>query len=169
MQLRDLAVCKHTLTIFKEVYMSAITYERLPEEISTKQAPSQSSWRGWSLNLLKPQQDFFKGLGKLLGAQAVGFVTAALLSEISSQGDIARESNLHLTDTYYTTCTQVANAFLTVMVPTTIYSLCVYGYFVKKNQEKCHADISSKLQVAIQHRVRDEIQAQLEKKTLSSR
>ncbi|HEV3269024.1 MAG TPA: hypothetical protein VGZ69_00010 [Candidatus Rhabdochlamydia sp.] len=148
--------------------MSAITssYERL---IPSEQIATQASWRGWSLNLLKPQRDFFKGLGKLLGTQAIGFVTTELLSEISSQGDTARELNLHLTDTYYKTCTQAANAFLTAMVSTAIYSLCVYGYFIKKNQEKCNADMSSKMQVAIQHRVRDEIQAQLGRRTLSSR
>jgi hypothetical protein len=149
--------------------MSAITsYERLPSEMPPEQTTNRVSWRGWSLKLLKPQQEFLTSLGKLMAAQAIGFIITGLLGDISSQGDFARDSNLHLTDTYYKTCTQAENAFLTALVPTAIYSLCVYGYFVKKNQEKNNENISPKTQLTIQHRIEGEIQTQLAKRTMPS-
>lgn len=143
-----------------------IPYERLPLETSLEQTETQTSWRGWSWKLLKPQQEFLIGLGKLMGAQAIGYIITGVLGGISSQGDIARELNLHLTDTYYKTCTQVENAFITTMISTGIYFLCTYGYFLKNNREKCDETISSKMQIAIQHRIRDEIQAQLERRRM---
>lgn len=146
--------------------MSAITYERLPSETPLEQTGIQASWRGWTWKLLKPQQEFLIGLGKLMGAQVIGFVITGLLGEISSQGDMARDLNLHLTDTYYKTCTQAENAFITTMVSTAVYFLCTYGYFLKKNQEKCDETIPLKMQAAIQHRIRDEIQAQLERRRM---
>lgn len=117
--------------------MSAITYERLPSETPLEQTGIQASWRGWTWRLLKPQQEFLIGLGKLTGAQAIGFIITGLLGEISSQGDMARDLNLHLTDTYYKTCTQAENAFITTMVSAAVCFLCTCGYFLKKNQEKC--------------------------------
>lgn len=143
-----------------------IPYERLPLEAPPEQIETQASWRGWSWKLLKPQQEFLTGLGKLMGAQAVGFIITGLLSEISSQGDIAKDLNLHLTDTYYKTCTQAENAFIITMVSTAVYSLCTCGYFLKKNQEKCDETISPKMQAAIQHQIEKEIQIQLEKKRM---
>ncbi|MGB7127667.1 MAG: hypothetical protein WBD50_01075 [Candidatus Rhabdochlamydia sp.] len=137
-------------------------YQRLLSEIPPAQTTSQAPWRGWSLNLLKPQQEFLKDLGKLLGVQAIGFIITGLLGEISSQGDIARDLNWHVTDTYYKTCTQAENAFITVMVPTAIYSLCVCGYFLKKNQEKGNENISPKMQLEIEN----EIQLQLAKRAI---
>lgn len=143
--------------------MSTITtYERLPLRIPPEQTEPRVFWKGWSWKLLKPQQEFANGLGKLMGAQIIGFIITALLSEISSQGGIARELDLHLTDTYYQTCIQAESAFFATMISTIIYSFCTYGYFLKKNNET----ISPKMQVAIQHRIRDEVRAQLEKRRM---
>ncbi|QZA59433.1 hypothetical protein [Candidatus Rhabdochlamydia porcellionis] len=142
--------------------MSAITsYTRLLPEIPSEQATNQSSWRTRSWKLLKPQRELFMDLGKLVAAQGVGLIITGLLSDISSQGDFARNLNLHLTDTYYTTCQQAAQAFLVVGIFNTVLLLCTGGYFLKMNQEKCNENISSNMQAAIQHQVEEEMQKQL--------
>ncbi len=149
--------------------MSAITYERLPSEMPLTQTTNQASNRGWNWKLLKkPQQELLTGLGKLMAAQGIGFIITGLLSEISNQGDIARDLNLHLTDTYYTTCTQAFNTFLHAITATSVCSLCAYGYFVKMNQEKGNENISPKMQGAIQHQIEKEIQTQLARRTMPS-
>lgn len=144
-----------------------IPYERLPSETPSEQTTAnQASWRGWSWKLLKPQQEFLIGLGKLTVVQGIGFFITAALSEISSQGDIARDLNLRLTDTYYKTCQQAQNAFAVTTISTGIYCLCIYGYFLKNNQEKCSKNISPDMQTAIQHQVEEEIQTQLEERRM---
>ncbi|MDQ5956892.1 MAG: hypothetical protein ACH349_00540 [Candidatus Rhabdochlamydia sp.] len=142
--------------------MIAITssYERLTP---SEQTATQGSWRGWTWKLFKPQEEFLIGLGKLMGVQVLGFFITGALSEISNQGSIARDLNLRLTDTYYKTCTQAENAFITTMVSTGIYFLCTWGYFLKKNQEKNNANISPKMQVTIQQQIEEEIRKQLDK------
>ncbi|VHO05200.1 hypothetical protein [Candidatus Rhabdochlamydia sp. T3358] len=145
--------------------MSAIVqYERLPSGTHPVQTTNQASWRGWSLNLLKPQEEFLIGLGKLMGVQLLGFFITGALADISNQGEMARDLNLHLTDTYYKTCTQAENTFITTTISTGIYFLCTYGYFLKKNQEKNSANVSPKMQDAIQQQIEEEIRTQLGKR-----
>ncbi|PWU16518.1 MAG: hypothetical protein C5B45_00320 [Chlamydiae bacterium] len=145
-----------------------IPYERLPSEIPSEQTTNQSFWRARSWKFLKPQQELLIGLSKLIAVQGVGFIITGLLSEISSQGEIARDLNLHLTATYYNTCQQAEQTFLVAGVSSLVFIGCIGGYFLKKNQEKCNEIISPKMQVAIQHRIRNEIQAQLERRRMLS-
>ena len=142
--------------------MSAITsYTRLLPEIPSTQVTNRSSWRDRNWKFLKPQQEFFIGLGKLAAVQGVGFIITGLLSDISNQGDFARNLNLHLTSTYYITCQQAAQAFLVTGVSSAVLLLCIGGYFLKMNQEKCNENISPDRQAAIQHQIEEEIQTQL--------
>lgn len=143
-------------------------YERLSSGTHVDQTTNQASSRN-RYKCLKPQEEFLLSLVKLMGAQFLGFIITSLLGEISSQGVTAKNLNLVLTDTYYVTCNQATNAFLIATVSTLVYILCSFGYFLKKNQEKCDdRNIPPNMQLAIQNQIRKEIQVLLEKRTMAA-
>ncbi len=144
--------------------MSAITYQNLPSTIpmpETPQIASRTSWRNWKP--LNSQLELFGNLGKIMCFCGVGFFVAEIFNNLRSEPQLVPVVDNTYTYTYYTTCEQLASAFLATALATAFCSIGVFGYFLKSTQERCNRGITPEMKAAIQNQVEKAIQIHLER------